>query len=120
MRLLLDEDSGAHALANALRADGHDVERVVDVGDLGPGSSDDAVLAYAVAANRVLISKNGADFAEIATRPGAPGHPGVLVVHYTPDGSNLPVATVVRAVRNIARTYATTKDLFLDVNHHVW
>jgi hypothetical protein len=43
VRLLLDEDSGAHSLLNALRAEGHDVERVVDIRTLGTGASDAAV-----------------------------------------------------------------------------
>ena len=120
MRLLLDEDSGARSLLNALRAGGHDVERVVDVAALGIGAGDDAVFHFAVEDDRVLITKNGADFIEIATRPGAPEHPGVVVIHYAADGSSLPVATVVRAVANIAQTYQTTKSMFLDVNHHVW
>jgi predicted nuclease of predicted toxin-antitoxin system len=120
VRLLLDEDSGARSLLNALRSQGHDVERVVDIPTLGPGATDDAVFQYAVADNRVLISKNGADFIEIATRPGAPQHPGIFVVHYAEDGSALPVATIVRAVANIARTYETTVTMLLDVNHHVW
>jgi predicted nuclease of predicted toxin-antitoxin system len=120
MRLLLDEDSGARSLLNALRSGGHDVERVVDIPALGTGASDDAVFAYAVADDRVLVTKNGADFIEIATRPGAAQHPGVLVIHYNEDGSALAVATIVRAVANIAQTYATTATMFLDVNHHVW
>jgi predicted nuclease of predicted toxin-antitoxin system len=120
MRLLLDEDSGAHSLLTALRHGGHDVERVVDIPALGTGASDDAVFQSAVADDRVLVSKNGADFIEIATRPGAPRHPGVLVIHYREDGSSLPVATLVRAVTNIAQTYKTTSAMFLDVNHHVW
>ena len=120
MRLLLDEDSGAHSLLSALRADGHDVERVVDAASLGPGASDDAVFRYAVADDRVVITKNGAVFAEIATVRGAPEHPGILVIRYGKDGSGLPIATIARAIRNIAQTYATTRTMMLDVNHHVW
>jgi predicted nuclease of predicted toxin-antitoxin system len=120
VRLLLDEDSGARLLRDALHGAGHNVERVVDVPALGLGASDNAVFNYAVANDRLLITKNGADFIAIATQPGALQHPGVLVIHYAADGSGLPVATVVRAVANIAQTYPTTKSMFLDVNHHVW
>jgi len=118
--LLLDEDSGAHALANALRSDGHDVERVVDVQSLGLGAPDGAVYNYAAANGRALITKNGSDFADIATRPGAPKHHGILVIHYGRSGLSLPVASIVRAVGNIARTYESTDGLLLDMNHHVW
>jgi predicted nuclease of predicted toxin-antitoxin system len=93
---------------------------VVDVPALGTGASDDAVFAYAVAVDRVLVTKNGADFVEIAQRPESPAHPGILVVHYDRAGASLPIATIVRAVENAALTYETTKALVLDVNQHVW
>lgn len=120
MRLLLDEDSGAHSLVKALRADGHDVERVVDVGSLGSGASDAAVYAHAVTDDRVLVTRNGADFVAIATLPQSPAHPGILVIHYGGDGAALPVTTIARAITNIGNTYDTTRAMLLDVNHHVW
>lgn len=120
MLLLLDEDTGAHSLANALRADGHDVERVVDVQSLGLGAADEAVYNYAAANGRVLITKNGSDFADIAMRSGAPKHSGILVIHYGRTGSALPIRSIVRAIGNISHTYEKTDGLFLDVNHHVW
>jgi len=39
LRLLFDEDT-ERDLATELRATGHDVERSIDVDDLGPGASD--------------------------------------------------------------------------------
>ena len=119
MRLLLDEDTGARSLLEALRADGHDVECVVDVGALGTGSSDDDVFAHAVNDDRVLVTRNGSDFADIIEKARV-SHPGALVIHYRADGSSLPVAVIVRAIATIGNTYATTKDLLLSVNHHVW
>ncbi len=105
---------------NALRADGHDVERTVDVRALGPGTSDDQVYAHAVADTRVLVTKNGADFAQIIDSEDPPSHAGVLVIHYCQDGTDLPIPTIVRAVANIAATYETTQGMMLDVNQHVW
>ena len=119
MRLLLDEDTGARSLLEALRADGHDVERVVDVAALGAGSRDDDVFAHAVNDDRVLVTRNGSDFGDIVDRTGV-SHPGVLAIHYRDDGSSLPVAVIVRAIATIANTYPTTKDLMLSMNHHVW
>jgi aspartate oxidase len=119
VRLLLDEDAGAHSLLSGLRDARHDVERVVDVEVLGPGSADAAVLDYAVAASRALLTYNGADFVEIIERERVP-HPGVLAVHYAANGASLSTATIVRAVGNVARTYRTTSGLILDLNHHVW
>jgi stage V sporulation protein SpoVS len=118
VRLLLDEDSGAHSLVTALRADGHDVERVVDA--IGAGSSDDAVFQHAVATRRVLLTSNGADFLEIASRPGAPAHPGIVVMHYDAEARRLADDTIVCAVANIQSTYDTTESLLLRLNQHVW
>lgn len=120
VRLLLDEDSGARTLQKALRDEGHDVERVVDAAALGPGASDDAVLAAAIAENRVIVTKNGADFVDLVESANATDHPGILVVHVTNDGSSLPVSGIVRAVRNIAQTYPSTRGIVLSINQHVW
>lgn len=120
MRLLLDEDCGSHSLLSALRQAGHDVERVVDSETLGGGTTDVAVFDYAVATDRALITKNGDDFVNIAQRRGDVTFPGLFVLHYALDGSNLAVASVVRAIGNIATTYDSTRSLILDVNHHLW
>jgi predicted nuclease of predicted toxin-antitoxin system len=120
VRLLLDEDTGAHSLLSALRGTGHDVERVVDVAVLGAGASDEAVLAYASETARVLVTHNGADFAEIAAQEKACAHPGILVVRYGEGGASLDVTTLVRAIGNIASTYQTTSGMLLYLNHHVW
>ena len=60
MRLKLDENLGAHH-AEALRGDGHDVD-TVHVERL-TGSSDDDVIAAAVAADRALVTLD-LDFAD--------------------------------------------------------
>jgi predicted nuclease of predicted toxin-antitoxin system len=119
MHLLLDEDSGARSLAFALRTAGHDVERVVDVTELGAGASDDAVFDYAVSADRVLITKNGSDFIEIVDQRQAE-HPGIVIMHYGEGGADLPTAAIVNAIGNIDTTYETVRSLFLSVNQHVW
>lgn len=119
MRLLLDEDCGAHSLVAALRLAGHDVERVVDAVGLGQGASDGDVFAHAVASNRVLMTKNGSDFFALADGPPPASHPGILVIHYGKDAS-LSVDAVVRAVSNIAATYPSTECEKLSLNQHVW
>ena len=85
---------------------------------LGPGATDNQVYAHAVADPRVLVTKNGADFAEIIKLEDPPS--GVLVIHYLGDGTDLPIATIVRAAANIATTHETTHGMMLDVNHYVW
>ena len=107
------------SLLSSLRTSGHDVERVVDVPALDSVPPTTRSFTTLCADDGVLITKNGADFIDLATRPGAVNHPGILVIRYQDDGTALPVATIVRAVANIAKTYETTTALFLDVNHHV-
>lgn len=55
LRLLLDEDT-ERRLAEYLENGGHDVERVVDVGDLGPGAKDVEVREYARQTDRILVT----------------------------------------------------------------
>lgn len=55
MRFLLDEDA-KKAVVPLLSKTGHDVERVVDVESLGPGSDDVEVMEYATATNRIIVT----------------------------------------------------------------
>lgn len=52
---LFDEDT-ERELAGLLEDDGYDVERVVEVEELGPGADDDEIRAYATRTNRVIIT----------------------------------------------------------------
>lgn len=54
-RLLLDEMTEA-ALAEYLSKMGHDVERVVDVSELGPGTDDGDVIEYVEREDRLLVT----------------------------------------------------------------
>jgi predicted nuclease of predicted toxin-antitoxin system len=56
MRLLLDENTGRRSWCQRLSDAGHDVERVVDVGLRG--QPDSAVLEYAVATDRILVTRD--------------------------------------------------------------
>jgi hypothetical protein len=73
-----------------------------------------------VSRTTTYCNQSGADFAEIVDPEDPPLHPGVLVVHDREDGTDLPIATIVRAVANIATTYDSTQGMMLDVNQHVW
>jgi predicted nuclease of predicted toxin-antitoxin system len=80
----------------ALRDDGHDVARVVDVADLGEGATDEEVLAAAVRADRVLLAADQSDFSD----PSTDDHPGVVVIaDATRSGGELR-----RAVRRLDET----------------
>lgn len=52
---LLDEDI-ERRLVTLLENDGYEVERVVDVDELGPGSDDDEVRVYAKRTGRIIVT----------------------------------------------------------------
>ncbi len=76
MRLLLDE-MYPQALAEKLRAQGHDVVAVAEDADL-VGSDDETVLAYANTAQRCLATENVQDFTALAKHTT---HHGILLAH---------------------------------------
>ena len=68
MKLLVDEDSQAHRLLEALRHAGHDV---LSVGELGCNGLPDAqVFAQAQSQERALLTHNVADFLPPAQQAG--------------------------------------------------
>ncbi|WP_324759529.1 DUF5615 family PIN-like protein [Haloarcula sp. GH36] len=73
---LLDENIAA-PLADKLDKAGHDVERVVDVSELGEGVDDTAIRLYAVENSQVIVTSDD-DFVQIP----ADSHSGVF---YVPD-----------------------------------
>ncbi|WP_424014946.1 DUF5615 family PIN-like protein [Halorubrum xinjiangense] len=75
---LLDENIAA-PLADKLAKAGHDVERVVDVNDLGEGIDDTTIRRYAVEEDRLIVTSDD-DF----VRMPADSHSGVF---YVPDQS---------------------------------
>jgi hypothetical protein len=88
----------------ALRESQHDVERVVDVDSLGPGAADEATFNHAVANERVLRTKNGADFLFLAHKVPTLDHRGILVLYSDRGGLYVAVSTIVRAIANIVAT----------------
>jgi hypothetical protein len=76
VRLLLDE-MYPPALAEKLRAQGHDVVAVTEDPDL-VGSDDETMLAYANAAQRCLVTESVQDFAALSQHTT---HHGILLAH---------------------------------------
>ena len=91
MDLLADENAGTEWV-RALRNDGHDVARVVDLTDLGVGTPDSEIIVVATRQGRVLLTSDRSDFAD----PPISDHAGVIVVGSTRRGGE-----VRRAVRRI-------------------
>ena len=79
IRLQLDEDCQAHALAVALRQHGIDARTTNEAG-LG-GVNDEAQLGAALAAGRVLLTNNICDFVPLHHRWVSEGreHGGIIV-----------------------------------------
>lgn len=75
MDLLADENVETEWV-QALRDDGHDVVRVVDVEHLGVSASDQSVLKTATEDNRVLLTADQSDF----TDPPIDDHFGIIII----------------------------------------
>jgi len=71
---LLDENIAA-PLADKLDKAGHDVERVVDVSELGEGVDDTMICQYAVEESRLIVTSDD-DFVQLP----ADSHSGVFYV----------------------------------------
>lgn len=59
-RILADENV-EQATANYLRKLGHDVERLDDVAELGPGAEDESIARYASEHDRLILTQDELD-----------------------------------------------------------
>jgi predicted nuclease of predicted toxin-antitoxin system len=107
VRLLLDEMYSA-ALAEQLRARGHDVVSVheLDDGRL-EGAPDEEVFAAAAAAGRALVTENVPDFRRLEAAAVAQGEPAPPLVFTTsrqfPRGDPRTAGSLVRALDALVR-----------------
>lgn len=111
MRLYLDEDAVAPALARILRQAGHDVQLPAAVGLLG---KDDAVqLTHAVREDRILLTRNYCDYENLHNLIVAVGghYPGMFIIRRDNDPKwNLKPHDVVRAIKNLLAAGLTVTD----------
>lgn len=98
---LLDEDT-ERELAAKLSQAGHDVERVVNVDELGPGTDDPDIRAYARQRNRIIFTYDD----HHVTAPYS-DHAGVF---YCPN-QRLEVFTIYRIVSTLLTHYDTRAEL---------
>ena len=100
MKLLLDE-MFTHALAEQLRARGHDVVAVTEREDLR-GLEDDELLTTAHQEGLAIVTENAVDFRPIATRALRAGqaHSGLILTthHAFPRGHPRTVGRLVTAL----------------------
>ena len=102
MRVLIDENMSSRRLAARLQSVGHDVLLASDVG-LG-SVSDARVLAWAVAQDRPVLTRDHEDFADLHDLVLAVGghHPGILVVRFDNDPRhNLTERAIATAIGNL-------------------
>ena len=92
---LLDENIAA-PLADKLDKAGHDVERVVEVSQLGEGVDDTTIRLYAVEENRLIVTSDD-DFVQMPTD----SHNGVF---YVPDQS-LPPRELYHIIQRIIEAF---------------
>jgi hypothetical protein len=81
VRLLLDANLSGRRIAHPLRHDGHDVLALSERPDL-EGLADPEVLALASAEERILITRNGRDFAPLlrAWAEASRSHAGCVLI----------------------------------------
>ena len=101
LRFLLDEDT-ERDLAHKLRHAGHDVERVVEVDELGTGAPDDEVRSYSRQTNRIVVTH---DDDHVAV--GSNEHRGVF---YCPN-QRLSSYALFQIIQQIANQYQSPDEI---------
>jgi len=94
LKFLLDANVGT-TIADALTEAGQDVVRV---GLLTPREQDEAILAWAVREDRVLVSYDS-DFTDLIFRDGQAAPPAVLYIRFEPPD----LAPLARRIVDLAR-----------------
>lgn len=99
--LLFDEDAEPE-LCRRCDADGHDVQRLGEVPDLGRGAGDASVRDYAERTGRIVVTHDKGFASAVAS-----SHRGVF---YGPS-QRLSAATYHRIVRGVCESYDARADL---------
>lgn len=95
MRFLVDESTG-RKICELLKAAGHDT---IFVGDAMPGSTDEAVLAWAESEKRILITDDK-DFGELIFRLDRPTT-GVVLLRTSKANSRRRVRILFDVIKNL-------------------
>ncbi|MFT3717910.1 DUF5615 family PIN-like protein [Pseudorhodoferax sp.] len=115
MKLLVDEDSQARRLLDALRHAGHDVASVAELGC--NGLPDAEVFARAQSEGRALLTHNVADFLALARQAGGE-HAGVLAVFRDGNPRNtMGHEQIVRAIGALQAAGLPVQGQFHVLNH---
>lgn len=114
MRILVDEDSQAHAQLKVLRTDGHDV---VAIGELDQnGASDPEVFELAQSLDRVLLTHNADDFH--ALHLDRSDHQGIMAVYRSADPrKNMSHVHIAQSIRRLETSGVPVAGGFHVLNH---
>jgi predicted nuclease of predicted toxin-antitoxin system len=118
VRVLVDENMSSRRLAARLQSAGHDVLLALDVGLVS--ISDAGVLAWAVAQNRAVLTRDHEDFAALHDLVMAVGghHKGILVVRFDNDPRhNLTERAITAAIGNLESSGVAVADSIHVLNH---
>ena len=114
MRILVDEDSQAHAQLKLLRSDGHDVIAVAELDQ--NGATDPEVFDLAQFLERVLLTHNADDFH--ALHQEHPDHQGIMAVYRSADpGKNMSHAHIAQSILRLETSGVTIAGGFHVLNH---
>jgi predicted nuclease of predicted toxin-antitoxin system len=113
LRLLLDEDSQAKYLVNLLKSAGYDVLTGNEANMTK--RPDRFVLNYAIVEQRVLLTRNCADFLELHQLN--PVHPGILAVYQDAETKkNMSYQLIIQAIGNIKAAEFSLENQFVILN----
>ena len=114
MRILVDEDSQAHAQLKVLRSDGHDVVAITDLDQ--NGAADTEVFELAQSLQRVLLTHNTVDFH--ALHQDKPDHQGILAVYRSADPrKNMSHVHIAQSIRRLETSGVAISGGFHILNH---
>ncbi len=114
---MVDEDTQAHRLLEMLRADGHDILTISEIG--ATGMLDASVMELARVQQRVLLTRNCNDF--LAIHQENPEHSGILAIYQDADPmKNMSYAAIVKAIDNLQNTELSLKGQFVVLNQYYW
>ena len=114
MRILVVEDSQAHAQLKGLRCDGHDVIAIAELDQ--NGASDPEVFGLAQSLERVLLTHNADDFHTLHLEQ--PDHRGIMAVYRSGDPrKNMSHMHIAQSIRRLETSGVMITGGFHVLNH---
>jgi predicted nuclease of predicted toxin-antitoxin system len=116
LNVLIDEDSQSKILIRLLKDAGHSVLTVADLG--ANSKSDPEILKLAAENDRVLLTKNCADFAELH-KSNLICHSGIIAIYQNANPKkSMSYDQIVAAIDNFEKSNTPVHGQFIDLNHY--